>query len=442
MAISPPSGATEVPASPDGLPDIPRELIVAGATGHLVVLVGAGASFKSGLPLWKDLILQLFQRALENDSLSADQRRALTEVRDADGDLLVKASFLRNEMGAGWLAAAVASVLRASPSSPTEMHRALAEIPDAVFATTNYDPLLEAALADREGRLPKVVLPSDLEGIRDLAPGQVLKLHGDLDHPETIVLSIKDYIRVGHSIRPAWKERLKAWLQPPSQILLVGYSFSDVDLQEVLSQLQSAYDGTLSGPFWLERRGHLEGAKAKDYDLRPIWLSDYPHAAPWLRKLARAIDEEKARSRSPAPAVAKAVAYAEYVNDKLKARTAEAAKLFNEQRYEDARAIYEEVLHDAEALAAKAPEEGALRRIIAGSRLNTGCCLLCQQQSEAALDVLRRVADHDVEHLSPEGRASLASGLAQRGDIARARAVLPEGDASTSWKGVSLKGSG
>jgi tetratricopeptide (TPR) repeat protein len=423
-------------AAAPALHPVPGELVEAGASGHLVVLVGAGASHGSGLPLWSELLAGLFSRA--QAAGTPEQHADLVEVKEwffgQEGGPQEKASQLGQVMGDAWLAGAIAAELRVATAAPTATHRALAAIPGAAFLTTNYDTLLETALAEGTGVRPKVVLLSDVEGIRDFGAGQVLKLHGDIDAPETIVLSSKDYFRVSHLVKRAWKHRLQALLQGAHKLLLVGYGYGDVDVQQVVDELRGAYGDKLPGPFWLEKEGVRTRSKAKASGLRPIWLPDYSNVVPWLEELSRAIKARKAQ----APTVIKAVAYAEKVRERFKLDQELAGELFRKEEYEEAERAYRKLLGEAEGLLPADPESGELKRVIASCRANIGGCLICQQRGEDALVAFRQAAE-EVEHLSGVGRALLAEGLAQLGDRERARTVLGDVEPSSEEARVRLE---
>ncbi|WP_437663267.1 SIR2 family protein [Sorangium sp. So ce1182] len=418
-----------LPAS-DLLPDVPTELIEAGASGHLVVLVGAGASRDARLPDWNALLDELLAMArveVTRPAARGDLEAAASEWSSWK-DALTKASLLGQTMGDAWLQEAIARRFKAASASPTPTHRALAALPGAAFVTTNYDRLLEAALAERTGRPPRTLLLSNTGGLQSFAVGDVLKLHGDVGDPKSIVLMREDYYRVGHEAPRAWKERLKAVLQPPYQLVLVGYGYGDVDVQEVVNELRGAYEGQLLGPFWLERMTLPARTKAQAFHLRPIWLRDHAHGVPWLEALARAIEAR----RNQAPAVVRAVAYAGQVRKDFKEKNDRAHKRFVQQDYAEARVLYEQMLVEAEGLLTADPDDPELKAWIARSRLNVGACLLRLQEHAKGRAHLRQVAERELVHLTVMARCVLSEGLAQVGDLDLARAVLPVCDDALS----------
>ncbi|MEP7125516.1 MAG: SIR2 family protein [Byssovorax sp.] len=281
----------ETPATPN-LEQVPHELVEAGASGRLVVVVGPGANLGTGLPSWKGLLDLLLDHARTILPLTRhDELDEAAEWFRTDGEELLKASLLRQLLGEEGLAAGIAGVLRRSVASPGPIHRALAELPGATFLTTNYDALLEAAFAERMNTPPAVVVLSDIDGLRRLTVGQVLKLHGDIDHkhPKSIVLSSEDYLRTRNTAARAWKERLRTLVQAPSQFLFVGYGYGDSDVGPVLDELRAALGAVLPTPFWIDIDGLRQRAKAGAAGLRGVLLASSDCIEPWLRALERAI---------------------------------------------------------------------------------------------------------------------------------------------------------
>ena len=99
--------------------------------------------------------------------------------------------------------------------------------------TTNYDPCIENAAATIHQDLPLRVLA------RQLAVGSspwLLKLHGDIDQPETIVLTEKQYKKLmteRHALRGVVQS-----LMLTSHLLFVGFGFADEDFLAMSKAVQ------------------------------------------------------------------------------------------------------------------------------------------------------------------------------------------------------------
>jgi SIR2-like domain len=97
--------------------------------------------------------------------------------------------------------------------------------------TSNYDDLYEAAMREAENDCERIVRSAELVGLQHSQP-RVLKLHGDIERPNEIVLTGPDYM--------AWRKRaagLQAEVMAALQkhvCVFVGYSMRDENLGDVL----------------------------------------------------------------------------------------------------------------------------------------------------------------------------------------------------------------
>jgi tetratricopeptide (TPR) repeat protein len=122
---------------------------------------------------------------------------------------------------------------------PLRVHRALARVAPTIVMTTNYDNLYEAAMQEAGKDCERIVQSSDLVGLPINRP-RVLKLHGDKEQPNEIVLTGPDYM--------AWRKRaagLQAEVVAAVQkhvCVFVGYSVSDENLGDVLKIISENLD--------------------------------------------------------------------------------------------------------------------------------------------------------------------------------------------------------
>ncbi|MHC4094297.1 MAG: SIR2 family protein, partial [Planctomycetota bacterium] len=120
----------------------------------------------------------------------------------------------------------------------------MARIPFAGVVTTNYDKLLERAWRMEQSGEPKVLTHLDAPALGKLLLGGdyfVLKAHGDIDRPKSIVLTAKDYQEVIHS-NSAFESVFSAILLT-RVILFVGYSLNDPDFGLLLERPLRRFEG-------------------------------------------------------------------------------------------------------------------------------------------------------------------------------------------------------
>jgi SIR2-like domain len=159
---------------------------------------------------------------------------------------------------------------------PSPVLRALAEMDFPLVITTNYDSLFEEALRDA-GKQPRVSVYSvDRDLKQQLADTSaerpiVLKLHGDVAHPETIVITDEDYIdfvgkmsskEPGHPFPLPLRELLVSWMT-----LFVGYSLADYNLRLLFRTLRWRTD-----PAYASRMYSID--RNPDALIRDVWENE------------------------------------------------------------------------------------------------------------------------------------------------------------------------
>ena len=202
--------------------------------GDLVVFFGAGASQAAGLPSWRGLLEAL---AAERARLAPDEAAALSSLGELD-----RAALLQRRLGeAGRLGDVVAAHLQAKSTRYALPHALLASLPVDELVTTNYDDLFERASLDADE--PVAVLP-----IRSAARGErwLLKMHGCVTRPSSIVLTREDYLRFQEN-RTALAGIVQALLLT-RHMLFVGFSLADDNFHRIAHAVRSATRQDGGGP--------------------------------------------------------------------------------------------------------------------------------------------------------------------------------------------------
>lgn len=113
--------------------------------------------------------------------------------------------------------------LRGAMGDIPEPHKIIAQTPFAAVVTTNYDKLLERSYVS----LPKTPTHRDVDALGPLLfDGSffILKAHGDIDRPESMVLTTRDYQEIIHS-NLAFNSIFSAILLTKA-VLFIGYSLN------------------------------------------------------------------------------------------------------------------------------------------------------------------------------------------------------------------------
>jgi hypothetical protein len=196
------------PPLPGRLEDTAQELARSARAGHLALLLGAGVSAAAGLPGWGTLIERLERHYRvdppeEGLDISLTDRAELIERVDKDG-----------------FKSQVAEMVKpvARPSLP---HVLLAGLDCHQVVTTNYDVLYENAVSATGRDIASVMPWASAHG----ADRWILKLHGDVDHPDQIVLTRRHMVRYDAANRPS--AAVLQSLLLTKRLLAVGVSMTD-----------------------------------------------------------------------------------------------------------------------------------------------------------------------------------------------------------------------
>ncbi len=235
----------------DGSTNIPpryADLEQALLARECVLFVGAGLSSGAGLPDWNSLV-----RRLGDDlGLPWSERH----------DYLDLAQWYRERFGSKRLADLLHEMY-ATPAQPTLAHYLLLSLPVRHVITTNYDDLLERALIGLKRHPVKILHQEDVA-----RTGQnevfVVKLHGDMAHPDEILLTRDDYDEF-FARRPAMALLLEGLLLNQT-FFFVGYGLRDPNFRQIHSRIvrmlrearRPAFATTFeasggSGPYLLEQ---------------------------------------------------------------------------------------------------------------------------------------------------------------------------------------------
>ena len=214
-----------------GGPDPYQNLKESLSRGEVVAFVGAGLSVGAGLPGWYALISELAERI--NYELPPGQW--------ATSDALIEAAQAYvNERGLHSLVMFLKERLDTSARSPTAAHQALARLPISLVLTANYDDLLERAYRDAGKRVQTVVQDADIPFMRREPDAvNIVKLYGDLDRPDTIVLAREQY-EAFFLRRPQMIKLLETELAR-SDLLYLGWSHTDPHFNLVFGELLSRF---------------------------------------------------------------------------------------------------------------------------------------------------------------------------------------------------------
>lgn len=193
---------------------------------NAAIFAGAGLSAAAGFVNWRELLRPI-----------ADELRL--DI-DKETDLVAVAQYHCNENAGNRhrLNQSIIDQLTVG-ATPTANHRILAHLPISTYWTTNYDQLIESALRDA-GKIPDVKYTTEqLATTKSRRDAVVYKMHGDAEHAHDAVLTKDDY-EMYHIKRGAFINALAGDLVSKT-FLFIGFSFSDPNLDYVLSRVRVTF---------------------------------------------------------------------------------------------------------------------------------------------------------------------------------------------------------
>lgn len=170
---------------------------------------------------------------------------------------------------------------------PGSTYKAFCELFTDVVCTTNFDCLLEDAY--RSLRQPvSVIATEDRLSIATEGETKVLKLHGDVNHPDRMVVTEKDY-DVFINNNPILATYVSS-LFITNTMLLVGYSLDDFDFRG-LWQLVNSRLGQMSRPAYCVMVGATDACIAR-FRRRNIKVINLPGKIENYKQILRDFFEE------------------------------------------------------------------------------------------------------------------------------------------------------
>lgn len=221
---------------------------------NAAMFIGAGFSKSAGYVDWKNLL-----RGVAED-LELDV--------DKEYDLVSLAQYCYNKNGNRSLINDTIFDEFSKDKELDENHRIIARLPILTYWTTNYDSLIEDALNEAKRIVDVKHSNKHLSLTRPHRDAIVYKMHGDKSNPDEAIL-IKDDYEQYYRNHAQFITALSGDLISKT-FLFVGFSFSDPNIDYILSRIRIEYGGQ-------NNRQHyaiMRKVKEEDYHNR----ADYEYA--------------------------------------------------------------------------------------------------------------------------------------------------------------------
>ena len=264
-----------------------KEIQKAQEDDRLVIFVGAGVSKNSGVPAWWDLIKKFADELGYSRCDTCKKRTADCPEADCkDQYEYTQDEFLRipeyyyqqdtSENHADYFGLIQSTLHSDNGSNP---------IDDEIFTvfprhiiTTNYDPLLEKSQSINSVLYAVVTQDSDL--LAEASDRYIIKMHGDLEKTDTIVLKESDYIKYEQE-HPLICTFIKSLLVNHTFVFL-GYSLNDNNLNLIIGWINyfSELHGIEARPanFWIDTKPAtpFEQERLKNRNIYVVDLNSLP----------------------------------------------------------------------------------------------------------------------------------------------------------------------
>jgi len=285
---------------PIGVPD---DLAARMVQGEVVLFVGAGMS-RPRMPGWSELLTDLLAWAGRQQISLAGAEDGIRDLIGR-GKLPLAAQILRDRLGDSNFRQFLHGIFRAPGLQPSSAHELLPQMGFAAILTTNYDKLIEMAFPGGTACHTQHDYPA-LSGLSHSRGFAVVKVHGDVDRPESIVLGQADY-RAAMYANDSFRVFLTA-LFTTRTVLFAGCSLSDPDLLLFLEELKFQLKGHLGTHYALMQTRGTNAFERQDFEasygiriLGDDARDGFPDIRQFLLELKAAAPPKRAAATVPAP---------------------------------------------------------------------------------------------------------------------------------------------
>jgi hypothetical protein len=207
---------------------IPAPLASAFKEGKVILFVGSGFSKNFGFPLFKELIDEIDSHFF--DDPMGQEYQFYNKL-----NLLEKTQYLSSKYKKGSILKIISNIFSRKKIEINESMKYFFSLPTEKIYTTNWDNLIENTYEKiynttltSKWRDEQLILNQEIE---------LIKLHGTIDDPASIILTEKDYYDFMNS-DSLIKQQLVVDIAHKS-VLFIGYSLSDIDFKQIFYFIES-----------------------------------------------------------------------------------------------------------------------------------------------------------------------------------------------------------
>ncbi|MCV7286698.1 SIR2 family protein [Mycolicibacterium wolinskyi] len=167
----------------------------------------------------------------------------------------------------------------------TPSHAALVRLRLPLLFTTNYDELIEDAYLEAGQQLRVSSTEAEFRARRAERPAQhLVKLHGTIDRPDTIVLTRSDYARA-RADRKEMLDFLRGEMTETA-FLFVGFSLSDPNFNLLHDDIRLVYGMNVPASYTVQgRRNPVKERYLRSLDVNTIWIDSWNQLPDFLDRI-------------------------------------------------------------------------------------------------------------------------------------------------------------
>ncbi|MGX1778543.1 SIR2 family NAD-dependent protein deacylase [Nocardia brasiliensis] len=167
----------------------------------------------------------------------------------------------------------------------TPSHEALVGLGLPLLFTTNYDELIETAYFKAGQQLRTSISEDQFKARRAENPQHhLVKLHGSIDQPDTVVLTRTDYART-RADRKEMLDFLRGEMTDTA-FLFVGFSLSDPNFNLLHDDIRLVYGMNLPASYTVQgRRNPVKDRYLRSLDVNTIWLDSWNDLPDFLARI-------------------------------------------------------------------------------------------------------------------------------------------------------------
>ena len=274
--------------------------IVKGFSSAPFLFIGAGFSRRyMNTPSWEELLIHFAGISREDDDIIAFKYyEEQSRNKNKEDRLPNIASLIKRDFNEKWLGnkifrennplksftespfhSAVAEYInqfswdKTSYKEELDLFRNLCGSSIAGIITTNYDSLLEKLSGYKSYVGQSELLVSDPQEI-----AEIYKIHGSIEKPESIILTMDDYLEFREKTKYLSAKLITIFMEHP--IFFIGYSLSDKDILDLLKTIVGCFDKNSK-------------EKLKTFQSRLFFVSYEPESFPSISDLGITYDESR-----------------------------------------------------------------------------------------------------------------------------------------------------